>query len=295
MMRSLMFIPADDPRKLERSLSVAADVLIFDLEDAVALANKRAARDTLAAFLRDHRTTITQLVFVRVNDLSTPDLLDDVAATIPFQPNGYVLPKCTGGDDVRTLGHYLDALEVIYPPSGPAAQIIAISTETASSVLGLTTYKDASSRLAGLMWGTEDLSADLGASRSRTDTGWTGTFALVRAQCVIAAAHAGVIAIDAVSTDITDTAALRAETDAARSDGFAAKAAIHPAQVDVINHALSPTDAERDWAGRIIAALENGNGVATLDGRMVDRPHLKLAERILSRTQTERQSGSNTR
>lgn len=293
MMRSLLFVPADNVRKLERSLSVAADALIFDLEDAVSPANKQAGRKSLVGFLHSRRTAIGQDVFIRLNDLTTPDALEDLAATIPFRPDGYVLPKCRGGDDVRTLSHYLDALERIYPPISSGAQIIAISTETPSSIFGLNSYKAASPRLAGLMWGAEDLSADLGASRTRTGQLWTATFSLVRAQCLIAAADAGVIAIDAVSTDISNPEALRAEADAARSDGFAAKAAIHPSQVEVINEALTPTNAERDWASKIVAAFRSGNGVAALDGRMVDRPHLRLATRILFLSDDKRSSGSS--
>jgi citrate lyase subunit beta/citryl-CoA lyase len=282
MIRSLLFVPADSPRKLQKSLTSSADALIFDLEDAVAPGQKVEGRRCLARFLAENRHAIAKSVFVRVNDLTTAHTLDDIAATMPFRPDGYVLPKSRGGQDVQTLSLYLDAFERAYPDSSITTQIIAIATETASSVFGLTTYKGASSRLWGLMWGAEDLSADLGATSAQQEGRWTATFTLARSMCLLAAADAGVVAIDTVPTEINNTEALRIETSDSKRDGFRAKAAIHPGQVDVINEALAPSRAEKDWANQVVAAFTSGNGVATLDGRMLDRPHLTLATRILS-------------
>jgi citrate lyase subunit beta/citryl-CoA lyase len=282
MIRSLLFVPADSPRKLEKSLMSSADALIFDLEDAVAPGEKAEGRTCLAGFLAEKRHSIEKSVFVRVNDLTTEHTLDDLAATMPFRPDGYVLPKSRGGHDVRTLGLYLDAFERIYPNSHITTRIVAIATETASSVFGLRTYKGASPRLWGLMWGAEDLSADLGSTSAQVEGRWTATFGLARSMCLLAAADAGVVAIDTVPTEINNAEALRVETSDAKRDGFGAKAAIHPGQVDVINEAFAPSPAEKDWAHRVVAAFKSGDGVATLDGRMLDRPHLKLARRILS-------------
>lgn len=284
VIRSFMFVPADNGRKLEKSLTSSADALIFDLEDAVAPERKVEARSCLAAFLAEKRSAIEKRVFIRLNDLTTGLALDDLAATIPFRPDGYVLPKSRGGRDVRVLGLYLDAFEKAYPDASVTTRIIAIATETATSVFGLNTYKDASPRLYGLMWGAEDLSADLCARTAHVNGKWTPAFDLVRSMCLFAAAHAGVIAIDAVPTEIHDSEALRLESDNARRDGFVAKAAIHPAQVVVINEAFSPSAEEQVWAARVVEAFGSGDGVATLDGRMLDRPHLKLATRILATT-----------
>ena len=134
------------------------------------------------------------------------------------------------------------------------------------------------------MWGAEDLSADIGATGDRVDGAWTPPFALARSLCLLAAADAGVVAIDTVSTEIANPAALHEETRVARRDGFSAKAAIHPGQVDIIHAALAPSTVEQHWAASVVAAFASGNGVATLDGRMLDRPHLRLAQRILDRT-----------
>ncbi|WP_287793306.1 CoA ester lyase [Burkholderia sp.] len=287
VIRSLMIVPADSRRKLEKSLASSADALIFDLEDAVAPDNKADARACLTAFLAETRNAIGKRVFVRVNDLTTGLTLDDLAATMPFRPDGYVLPKSRGGGDVRTRALYLDAFEKAYPGTSGTTEIIAIATETATSVFGLNSYQDASSRLYGLMWGAEDLSADLGARAAHVDGQWTPAFALARSVCLFAAAHAGVIAIDTVPTEIHHADALRAESDRARRDGFTAKAAIHPAQVAAINAAFSPSAEERAWATRVVDAFRSGDGVATLDGRMLDRPHLKLATRILDAAATQ--------
>lgn len=284
MIRSFMFVPADSPRKLEKSFTSSADALIFDLEDAVAPERKIDGRLCLAGFLAEKRNALKTRVFVRLNDLTTGLTLDDLAATMPFRPDGYVLPKSCGGRDVQKLSLYLDAFEKAYSNEVVTTQIIAIATETASSVFGLGTYKDASPRLWGLMWGAEDLSADLGARSTHLNGQWTPAFDRARSMCLFAAADAGVNAIDAVPTEIHNAEVLRTESENARRDGFAAKAAIHPAQVAVINEAFAPSIAERDWATRVVAAFKSGNGVTALDGRMLDRPHLKLATRILSVT-----------
>ncbi|GGD97920.1 HpcH/HpaI aldolase/citrate lyase family protein [Caballeronia grimmiae] len=284
MIRSFLFVPADSRRKLEKSLTSSADAVIFDLEDAVAPERKADARRCLAEFLAENRNAIEKRVFIRLNDLTTGLTLDDLAATMPFRPDGYVLPKSRGGCDVRMLGLYLDAFEKAYPGDSFATNIIAIATETATSVFSLNTYKDASSRLYGLMWGAEDLSADVGARTAHLNGQWTPVFDLARSMCLFAASHAGVIAIDTIPAEIHNAEALRLESDIARRDGFAAKAAIHPAQVGVINEAFSPSAEERAWATRVMAAFGSGDGVATLDGRMLDRPHLKLATRLLTAT-----------
>jgi citrate lyase subunit beta/citryl-CoA lyase len=187
---------------------------------------------------------------------------------------------------VQILSLYLDALEAIYPDKKPATRIIAIATESASSVFGLSTYKNASSRLWGLMWGAEDLSADLGSRSAQSNGQWTSPFRLARSMCLFAAADAGVVAIDTVPVEINNDKALRIEAVDGKRDGFAAKAAIHPAQLDVINDVFAPSVEEHIWASQVVKAFESGNGVATLAGRMLDRPHLKLATRILSRTLT---------
>ncbi len=290
MLRSMMFVPADHPRKLEKSLESGADALIFDLEDSVAMDKKAEARLILSNFLSLYRKEAKPLMCVRVNDLRSGLMLDDLVEVMPFQPDCIVLPKSTCGDDVRTLSLSLDAFEAVFRRSSKKqaskkqtpAKIVAIVTETAGSLFGLSSYKGASERLLALMWGAEDLSADLGAKRSRVPGGWTSTFAHVRTLCLLAAANAGVIAVDAVAMELDNPDAIRIEAREAKQDGFGAKAAIHPKQLGPIHEVFTPSKTELTWARRVVEAFGEGTGVASLDGRMLDRPHLRLAQRILA-------------
>lgn len=300
-MRSLLFVPADSPRKLEKSLQSGSDVLIFDLEDAVSLSRKEEGRIELVRFLTDlkRRDVQTPQLFVRVNALTTGMTLADLAAVMPCRPTGVVLPKSTGARDLALLSAYLDAFEHLYPTDNaagvavvPSVQtlIIAIVTETAESLAGLNQYRGATPRLAGMMWGAEDLSGDIGALTNKEEDGsgeWTAPFKLARSLCLFAASAAGVPAIDTVPMEINNVEALTRETRQAYRDGFSAKAAIHPGQVPIINQAMTPDAATQAWAARVIAAFAASTsvGVATLDGKMLDMPHLRLAHKITAASQ----------
>lgn len=296
-MRSLLFVPADSPRKLEKSLQSGSDVLIFDLEDAVSPARKQEGRVELVKFLTEVKRAglKTPELYVRVNALTTGMTLADLAAVMPCRPAGVVLPKSTGARDLGLLTAYLEAFEHLYPLEKTASDdaqaqsltsIIAIVTETADSLAGLNEYKGATPRLAGMMWGAEDLSGDIGALTNKVEgtSDWTSPFSLVRSLCLFAASAAGVPAIDTVPTDIHNVDALMRETKQAYRDGFSAKAAIHPGQVPVINEAMTPDAATQEWAERVIAAFAASAsvGVATLDGKMLDTPHLRLAKKIIA-------------
>lgn len=282
MIRSWLFVPGDSARKFERAMTGAADALILDLEDSVAPASKAAARDAARSMLGAERGG--KALFVRVNALDTGLTLADLAAVMPARPDGIVLPKCSSADDLRRLDLYLDAFEAAVGHSVGATKILAIGTETAQSLFRLGDYRGVSSRLCGLMWGAEDLSASLGASRNRHDGQFLGAFQLARNLCLAGAAAAGVDPIDTVYVDIEDLDGLREETLAARRDGFVGKAVIHPKHVDVVNAAFVPSEEEVAWARRVIAAFEesSGTGVARLDGKMIDQPHLKNARQILA-------------
>jgi citrate lyase subunit beta/citryl-CoA lyase len=170
------------------------------------------------------------------------------------------------------------------PARRSLTRIIAVCTETPAATLSLAARSWAHPRLAGLLWGAEDLSAAVGATTNRDEHGrYTAPFALARSLCLLAARAAGVVPIDAVFTDFRDGEGLARETDAARRDGFSAKAAIHPAQVDIINQRFTPTEAERRWAERVLAAFDaSATGVAQIDGVMLDAPHLAQARRIMT-------------
>ncbi|WP_354673924.1 HpcH/HpaI aldolase/citrate lyase family protein [Cupriavidus alkaliphilus] len=281
-MRSLLFVPGDSERKFARAVQGGADVLILDLEDSVAQSGKALAREATLRMLRSGPRP--QQWFVRINALDTGMSLADLAAVMPGAPDGIVLPKCSGAAQVRQLAHYLDAMEAAHGSRAGQTRIIGIATESAASIFALGEYAGCSERLCGLMWGAEDLAASLGATQNREGGAYLGSFRLARELCLMAAAAAGVTAIDSVFVDITDLNGLRREALEGRRDGFSAKAAIHPNHVDTINDAFAPTEADLAWARAVVAAFAAAPeaGVVKLDGQMVDKPHLARANRILA-------------
>lgn len=284
-MRSLLFVPGHDARKLAKGLECGADALIVDLEDAVPEAEKPRARGVTAEFVGAHHEHLP--LFVRINALSTGLALDDLAAVVRARPHGIVLPKCAGARDVALVDAYLRALEARDGVPAGSIRILPISTETGASVLGSASYgENPNARLCGLMWGGEDLAADIGALANRTSDGrYAAPYELARTLTLLGATAAQVPAIDAVFINFRDTPGLQAETVQAVRDGFSAKAAIHPDQVGPINEAFTPSQADLAWAERVIAAFEAEptRGAIQLDGRMLDRPHLRSAQRVVAR------------
>jgi len=275
--RSFLFVPGDSAKKLKRASEGAADALILDLEDSVSADEKQTAREETREMLESPRAS--QSLWVRVNALDTGLTKEDLAAVMPAKPDGIVLPKCSSSDDVNSLAEMMGEIE-----TGSNAEIIGIATETADSVLGLiTSYNDCSPKLWGLMWGAEDLMASLGASVNKRDGDYTEPFRLARNLCLMAASAAGIAAIDTVFTDIDNLDALKKESAIARQDGFSAKAVIHPKHVDIVNAAFTPTENEVVWAKNVLAAFEADPeaGVVKIDGKMIDKPHQKAAQKIL--------------
>ncbi|MFO1302196.1 MAG: CoA ester lyase [Burkholderiales bacterium] len=283
-MRSLLFVPGHDERKLGKGLDAGADALILDLEDAVPEGGKARAREVTAAFVRAHRTRLS--LFVRINALSTPHARDDLAAIAGAQPFGVMLPKCESGRDVARLSAQLASLERERGVPEGSVRVLPIVTETAASMFELGSYaREAGPRLWGMLWGGEDLATDLGASANRVDGRYTPPFELARSLCLFGAAAARVVAVDAVYPDFRDLDGLREEAVAAAATGFGAKAAIHPAQVPIVNEAFTPTDAALQHARAVVEAFtaQPDAGAVNLDGRMLDRPHLRAAQRLLER------------
>lgn len=282
-MRSFLFVPGDNVRKLEKALASQADALLIDLEDSVSLEAKDEARSITAEFLQAKGADGPRL-YVRVNGLQTGLLDADLDRIMPSAPDGVMLPKAVGGTDVAQLAARLSMRE---EGAGLAAtRILAIATENAAGVFALGTFAGCSDRLVGLAWGGEDLSADIGATSNRTDSGaYADPYRLARTLALLGAASAGVAAIDAVYTNFRDMQGLDAECREARRDGFVGKMAIHPAQVPIINAAFAPAPEEIARARAVVEAFARnpGAGVVGVDGEMLDRPHLLRAERLLAR------------
>jgi citrate lyase subunit beta/citryl-CoA lyase len=283
-MRNLLFAPGDSARKAEKALASTADGVILDLEDSVALAQKDAARAMVAALLPTlSRPRPSQPgVFVRVNPRGTPFYLPDLAAVVPGRPVAIMLPKCTGPHDLVALDHHLEALETASGQAPGSIGVIALVTETAESLLAMD-YRGAPPRLAALCFGAEDLSADLGVS-PRPNGAYTAPVLAARSATLVAAAAAGVPALDTPWPDPRDPAGLAMEADAAARDGFAGKLCIHPDQLVPVAAAFTPAPDRIAWATAVRDGFAErpGAGVFVLDGKMIDRPHLKLAERILA-------------
>ena len=294
-MRSFLFVPGDSERKQTKALSTAADALILDLEDSVDVTQLPAARARVHELLRSRPDRSRQQLWVRVNALSSGVLLEDLAAVMADAseggPDGIVLPKVSDPQEIEEVAHYLAALEVRGARPLGSTRLMVIATETPRGLLSLPTYPAkvsstaaVSDRLAALTWGSEDLGAALGVIARTDGTGaLTLPFHLARTSCLLAATAIGVQAIDGVHVDFRDKDGLARELDAARRDGFTGKLAIHPDQIDAINTAFSPTEAEIARARSIVAAFAAapGAGVVSLDGQMVDRPHLVQARRVL--------------
>jgi citrate lyase subunit beta / citryl-CoA lyase len=278
MMRCLLFVPGDSPRKFAKALASDADTLILDLEDSVALAAKPDARRNVAGILLADRQG--KALIVRINAFDTGMSLADLAAIMPHAPAAIMLPKSRNADDISELGHYLSALEAAFGLPPESTGILPIVTESADAVLGLQSYRP-DPRLRGLMWGAEDLAASLGATANHDGTTHTAPFVLARNLCLMAAARIGVPAVDTICPDIADLARIRAEAREARRDGFTAKAVIHPSHIAAVIEAFQPSPQETLWAERVLKALETGDGVVQLDGQMIDKPHERMARRIL--------------
>lgn len=285
-LRSLLFAPGDSARKIDKALGIGADGVILDLEDSVAASAKEAARAQVTERLPGLAGRGD--IVVRVNPRSTAWYLADLAAVVAGRPAAILLPKCTGPDDLAALDHHLEVLETAAGHMVGGIKVLALVTETAASLLAMPGPGAAGmGRVLAFCFGAEDLSSDLGIPPRLADQSYPAAIAHARAAMLVAAAAAGVAALDTPWPDHRDPVGLAKEAGVAAADGFAGKVCIHPDQVGPINAAFTPDPARVDWARRVrdgFAANPNA-GVFALEGKMIDRPHLRLAERILAAAQ----------
>jgi citrate lyase subunit beta / citryl-CoA lyase len=286
-MRSLLFVPADSARKLDKAMSSGADALIIDLEDSIALDGKARAREAAAAFLKNAMTSATRpFLMVRVNGLQTGLTDADLDAVAPAKPDAIMLPKAEGGAAIVHADAKLAVREAQNDLPDGHIKILPIATETAAALFMVGTFAGVSSRLIGMTWGAEDLSAELGARANRDAQGrFLDPYRLARSLCLAGAAAAAVPAIDTVFVDFRNDAGFRRECEEACRDGFVGKMAIHPAQVPIINEVFSPSAEAIAHAQSVIAAFAAapGAGVVGIGGVMYDRPHLVRAKQLLAR------------
>lgn len=277
-LRSLLFVPGDRPERMEKALGLGADALILDLEDSVAPAGKGEARAAIARFLERPRGSVR--LFVRINPLQGDLAQADLDAVVPGRPDGIMLPKAEGAPSLRLLDQMLS------DRGEDSAVILPIATETPLAMFRLGDYGGVTPRLAGLTWGAEDLPAAIGAETAReADGSYTPPLQLARSLALYGAHAAGVPAIETVFPDFRDLEGLRAYAERGARDGFTGMMAIHPAHVAIINAAFTPSAEAVAQARAIIDAFaaNPGAGVLSIDGRMVDAPHLKQAQRLIER------------
>ena len=283
-LRSLLFVPGDSERKFAKGRAAGADVLILDLEDAVAPSMKQAARGMVAAWLSE-ADTVEASLFVRVNPLDTGLTADDLAAVVRPGLAGILVPKANGAQDVATIAGMIDPLEAAAGMAAGSVKIMVVSTETPQAMFALGSYTPPHPRLVGLTWGAEDLAAAIGATANKEADGqWTEPYRFARSLCLFAAASAGVVPVDTLYADFRDAAGLEADCRRARRDGFLGRIAIHPDQVETINRCFSPSAEEIAEARKIVDAFAANPDAGTLgiDGKMYDIPHLKAAHKTLA-------------
>ncbi|HEY6483599.1 MAG TPA: CoA ester lyase [Steroidobacteraceae bacterium] len=301
-LRSWLFVPGDSDRKQAKALASAADALILDLEDSVTPEALPAARIRVRELLRSQRDRARQQLWVRVNALGSGRLLEDLGASVPGAPDGIVLPKADSVQEVCQVAHYLEALEAREGSPIGSTRLLVIATESPRAVLSLggyaqtlEAYPQIRQRLVALTWGCEDLSSAMGITHKTDRQGsLTFTFRLARSLCILTAAALKVQPVDGVYLDFRDIEGLRRDVESARRDGFTGKLAIHPEQIEPIHAALLPAAEEVHWAREVVAAFERAPhvGALSLNGQMLDRPHLAQARRILAAAEHDRKTKS---
>ena len=284
--RSILFVPGDSERKIEKSRASKADGLVYDLEDSVVPARKAIAREMIASYLKSDNLTSGIAQWVRINPISTPESLLDLAAVVAGKPAGILVPKVDGPSDLQRVSYYLDALEAREGLPIGSISVMPVATETARSPFSLGSYQDAGlTRLFGFTWGAEDLSAAIGAATNMEEGRLALTYRTVRSLMLLAAKACGVEALDTVYPDYKDLAGLKKTCIAGSREGFTGCFAIHPDQVDIINEAYSPSANDIAHAERVIAAFQANPDAGTVgvDGKMLDRPHWSQATKLLAR------------
>lgn len=282
----MLFVPGDRPDRFAKAEASGADAVILDLEDAVTPEQRPAARAAIAAHLAARpQATRSVPLWVRINPIQTADALADLVAVVPGRPDGLILPKARHGDDVRRLDHWLEALEAQHGVVAGGIRVVPMVTETAGALLSMASFTPPPSRASAFTWGAEDLATELGALGNRDAAGeYEMPYALAATLTLYAASAAGLPALDTVDTEIRDVAAVERRARASRRSGFVGKLAIHPAQVAALNAAFTPTAEEIAHAVKVRDAFAAAPtaGALRVDGKLIDRPHLLQAERMLA-------------
>ena len=280
MLRSMLFLPGNNPNMLINGNCLGADSVIFDLEDAVAPAEKDAARILV-------RNTMRYMDFgtcgriVRINSIDTPYWKKDLDAILPYKPDLILLPKTSCATDMQEADRYITELEEkLGLPSNTVGLMALI--ETAMGVENAFSIASSCPRVRALFLGAEDLTADLRCKRTKEGR----EIEYARTRLVVAARAANIDVFDTPFTDVNDDEGIVVDAELAKALGFTGKASISPRHVEVINKVFSPTMAEIDYAYEVLEAIriakEQGKGAIALRGKMIDAPIVARAERTIS-------------
>ena len=287
MRRCLHFVPGGNDKMLDKALTLPADGLILDLEDAVPPDRKEATRPHVLGWL-SKRDFGARERWVRMNPIATGLGEADLEQTIAGRPDGYVVPKPRHAGDIREIAQRLDALEHRYRLVPGSTRLVLIATETPEGLLNIRDVATASPRIVALSWGIEDLAAAMGLPRVRDGAGkYLDIPRYARTMCAVAASAAGVDALDTVYTDIADLEGLKRECEDGVAMGFSGKISIHPSQIAVINGVFTPDPDAVAEARELVAAFEEhrrrGAYAFRFKGQMVDAPHLTRALKVIAR------------
>jgi len=283
--KSVIFIPGGNEKMLSKATSLDADLVLFDLEDAVHENQKDTARTMVAQWLSESKPD-GKVFGVRLNALDSKHLSADLAQILPAKPDLIMLPKVESGQDLKQIDDLINRQEAQSGLSIGSTKLMILTAETPASLLRFDSLFNVSDRLVGMTWGAEDLASELGAAQGRDKSAkWLPPFQLAQTLCLAKASDLGVQALDTVMADFKNLDALRQECLASKEIGYTGKLAIHPAQLDVINEVFSPSEQEIEFARRVIELFESNpnSGALQLDGAMVDIPHLRSAKRLLAR------------
>jgi citrate lyase subunit beta / citryl-CoA lyase len=285
VLQSFLFVPADSSRKMASSRNLRPDAFIYDLEDAVPVANKHEARHLLTGELNGFINPRPK-IFVRVNGFDSLFFGDDLCAVVRREVTGIILPKCHDSSQIVQVHEDLSRLEnQIGMPEG-SVKVVPI-LESAKGVLHAGDLGRSSSRIIALFFGGEDFCADMGITRSKGGD----EIGVARSLVALAAKSERLEAIDGPFTDFHDRAGLFEETLRIKKMGFTGKALIHPNQIETVHQAMAPSDEEIALAQEIVSVFENsGRGVVVVHGKMIDEPVVAQARKLLKQSARERKA-----
>ena len=280
ILRTLLFVPGNQERRLEKARLIPADALILDLEDSVPASEKDSAREKVAATI-DGLASSGKDIFVRINSLPTPYAVSDIKAVATRRLKGICLPKSESADDIRRADALLADAEKESGLEVGSIGILAL-IETPNGIINACDIVSASPRIMGAIFGAEDFALEMGINRTKEGS----EIFYPRTVLAVVCHAANVLAIDSVYTDVRDTDGLIRETRAVAQLGFQGKAVIHPDQVGPVNQVFLPSDEEIAQARRVVqvfkAAVEQGQASTSIDGKMIDAPVAERARKVLA-------------